>query len=103
MMTSRYFRAAALLLWAALAAVLAPVQAAEPDAWPARPVRLIIPFPPGGSNDVVGRVLATQLAERLGKPLRQRARPEVGAAAGRKRHDQTYRLRRISGHAALGI
>jgi tripartite-type tricarboxylate transporter receptor subunit TctC len=32
-------------------------------------VRLIIPFPPGGSNDVVGRVFATKLAERLGKQV----------------------------------
>src|SRR5258706_8142071 len=34
--------------------------------YPDKPVRLIIPFPPGGSNDVVGRVIGTQLAERLG-------------------------------------
>src|SRR5258706_2573607 len=48
----------------------APVpNAAAADAWPARPIRLIIPFPPGGSNDVVGRVIATQLAERLGQPV----------------------------------
>src|SRR5258705_13462670 len=48
----------------------APVPSAvAADAWPARPIRLIIPFPPGGSNDVVGRVIATQLAERLGQPV----------------------------------
>jgi tripartite-type tricarboxylate transporter receptor subunit TctC len=34
--------------------------------YPTRPVRLIIPFPPGGSNDIVGRLVATQLGERLG-------------------------------------
>jgi tripartite-type tricarboxylate transporter receptor subunit TctC len=44
-------------------------RAAAADAYPARPVRLIIPFPPGGSNDVVGRVIATQLSERLGQPV----------------------------------
>jgi tripartite-type tricarboxylate transporter receptor subunit TctC len=42
---------------------------AAADAYPARPIRLIIPFPPGGSNDVVGRVIATQLSERLGQPV----------------------------------
>src|SRR5260221_8067432 len=37
--------------------------------YPARPVKLIIPFPPGGSNDVVGRVVAIQLSERLGQSV----------------------------------
>src|SRR6476646_5904494 len=40
---------------------------AQAQSYPAKPVRLIIPFPPGGSNDVVGRVIATQLSERLGQ------------------------------------
>jgi len=40
---------------------------AQAQAYPAKPVRLIIPFPPGGSNDVVGRVIAAQLGERLGQ------------------------------------
>jgi tripartite-type tricarboxylate transporter receptor subunit TctC len=37
------------------------------QAYPVKPIRLIIPFPPGGSNDVVGRAIAQQLAERLGQ------------------------------------
>jgi len=37
------------------------------QAYPAKPIRLIIPFPPGGSNDVVGRAIGQQLAERLGQ------------------------------------
>src|SRR5438094_3315242 len=40
---------------------------ANAQAYPAKAVRLIIPFPPGGSNDVVGRVIAAQLGERLGQ------------------------------------
>jgi tripartite-type tricarboxylate transporter receptor subunit TctC len=47
-----------------LAAALAQAQS-----YPAKPIRLIIPFPPGGSNDVVGRVIATQLSERLGQSV----------------------------------
>ena len=39
------------------------------DTFPVRPIRLIIPFPPGGSNDVVGRVIAQQLSERLGQQV----------------------------------
>src|SRR5258706_412591 len=37
--------------------------------YPSKPVRLIIPFPPGASNDIVGRMIATQLSEKLGKPV----------------------------------
>ena len=39
------------------------------EGYPSRPVKLIIPFPPGGSNDVVGRLIASQLAARLGQPV----------------------------------
>ena len=48
-------------------AVLAAL--AHAQSYPAKPVRLIIPFPPGGSNDVVGRVIATQLSDRLGQSV----------------------------------
>src|SRR5690349_19187975 len=37
--------------------------------YPIRPVRLIIPFPPGGSNDVVGRMVANGLSSRLGQQV----------------------------------
>jgi tripartite-type tricarboxylate transporter receptor subunit TctC len=37
------------------------------QAYPTKPIRMIIPFPPGGSNDVVGRAIGQQLAERLGQ------------------------------------
>jgi tripartite-type tricarboxylate transporter receptor subunit TctC len=41
----------------------------DAQSYPARPVRLIVPFPPGGSNDVVGRMIAAQLSTRLDKPV----------------------------------
>jgi tripartite-type tricarboxylate transporter receptor subunit TctC len=50
-----------------LIALAAPA-AAQQD-YPNRPIRLIIPFPPGGSNDIVGRAIATQMSERLGKQV----------------------------------
>src|SRR5438445_3969633 len=50
----------------AIGLLLALTAVAAAQDYPTKPVRLIIPFPPGGSNDVVGRVVATQLSERLG-------------------------------------
>ena len=52
-------------LLALLLAVFSSVSFSQ--AYPVKPIRLIIPFPPGGSNDVVGRAIGVQLAERLGQ------------------------------------
>jgi len=51
-------------LIACLATTLAGAQT-----YPTKPVRLVIPFPPGGSNDVVGRVIAAQLTDRIGQTV----------------------------------
>ena len=55
---------------------------AAADAYPSRPVRLIIPFPPGGSNDIVGRLIATKLTERLGKQVIADNRGGAGGVLG---------------------
>jgi tripartite-type tricarboxylate transporter receptor subunit TctC len=60
-------RYATLLTAAGLLVALTAAVAAQD--YPTKPVRLIIPFPPGGSNDVVGRLIATRLSERLGKQV----------------------------------
>ena len=53
-----------------LASVLAAaVTSAFAQTYPARPVRWIVPFPPAGSNDIVGRTIAQPLGERLGKQV----------------------------------
>ena len=57
------------LLPKAMGLLLAFTAVAAAQDYPTKPVRLIIPFPPGGSNDVVGRVFATKLGERLGKQV----------------------------------
>ena len=53
----------------AAAVLLALASSAAADDYPNRPVRLIVPFPAGGSNDVVGRMVANQLGARLGQQI----------------------------------
>jgi tripartite-type tricarboxylate transporter receptor subunit TctC len=65
---------------ALLLATLASVAAAQ--GYPTRPVRLIIPFPPGGSNDIVGRMIAAQLGERLGQTMVVDNRGGAGGTIG---------------------
>ncbi|MFY9602321.1 MAG: tripartite tricarboxylate transporter substrate binding protein [Pseudolabrys sp.] len=69
-----------LILVATLSLVLAP--SAFADDYPNRPVRLIIPFPPGGSNDVVGRLVAQQLSTKLGQQVYVDNRAGAGGTIG---------------------
>src|SRR5688572_6839920 len=55
----------ALILAACLVAPALSVQAA--DQYPSRPVRFIVPFPPGGGNDILGRAFAEKIGERMGQ------------------------------------
>jgi tripartite-type tricarboxylate transporter receptor subunit TctC len=70
-----------LLTAAGLLVALTTMSAAQSD-YPNRPVRLIIPFPPGGSNDIVGRAIATQMGERLGKQVIVDNRSGAGGVVG---------------------
>src|SRR5436853_7780780 len=57
-------------------------QQALSQSFPAKPLRLIVPFPAGGGSDVVGRILAQALGERLGQPLIVENRPGAGGSIG---------------------
>ena len=72
--------AMARLLAAALApaSMLAPAQSQA--AWPIRPITLVIPFPPGGQTDVVGRLVGERLSQRLGQPVVVENRPGVNGS-----------------------
>lgn len=50
--------------------------------YPNRPLRLVLPFPPGGSTDILGRIVAQSLSERLGQPIVADNRPGLGGYFG---------------------
>ncbi|MGH8690463.1 MAG: tripartite tricarboxylate transporter substrate binding protein, partial [Burkholderiales bacterium] len=52
------------------------------DAWPARPVRFILPFPPGGGTDILGRLIAERLSASLGQPVVTENRGGAGGNVG---------------------
>lgn len=68
----------------ALAGAAAPAQAATgpAQAWPVKPIRLIVPFPPGASSDIVGRMLGQKLGEQLGEQVVPDNRPGAGGNLG---------------------
>lgn len=69
---------------------------ARSQGWPDKPLKLIVPYPPGGNTDIVGRLYALKLAERLKQPVvidnRGGAAGTIGAAAAAKSAPDGYTL-----------
>jgi tripartite-type tricarboxylate transporter receptor subunit TctC len=77
----RLFKILGMLIFVSLVFLL-PSAVFAADSYPSKPVRLIIPFPPGGSNDIAGRLIATKLTERLGKQVVADNRGGAGGVLG---------------------
>lgn len=78
-LSSRAVPCTAVLVAALSMCLVAP---ANGQAYPNRPVRLIVPFPPGGSNDILGRILAQRLSDRLGQQMIVDNRPGADGIIG---------------------
>ena len=79
---NRFVRGLAAAAALASIAIAALAQTAPPPAWPSKPVRVIVPFPPGGSTDAVVRIVAPKLGERLGQQVVVDNRPGAGGNIG---------------------
>jgi tripartite-type tricarboxylate transporter receptor subunit TctC len=90
----------------ALALALLPFHAASQDAWPARPVKLIVPSSPGGGTDLYARLLGQALAEALGQPFVVDNRPgasgNIGAEAAARSAPDGYTFL-VSANPALTV
>jgi tripartite-type tricarboxylate transporter receptor subunit TctC len=69
-------------LIASLALTVAASATAFAQAWPAKPVTLLVPFPPGGSTDMIARTLGTKLQEKLGQSFIVENKAGAGGTVG---------------------
>lgn len=74
------YRAFAVLVAAMAAGIVGTRTAARAAEWPERPIHFIVPFPAGSSSDIVARIVAQRLGERLGQTLVVENRPGASGA-----------------------
>src|SRR5437870_13012695 len=66
----------------ALAAVLVPAAAAVAQDFPTKPIKLVVPFPPGGPNDIIARAVGQRMSELIGQPVTIDNRGGAGGVLG---------------------
>src|SRR2546423_13045315 len=70
------------LLAVSAVALVGATRAARGDDWPQRPIRIIVPFGPGGGSDIIGRIIGQSLQEKLGQPVVIENRPGAAGPLG---------------------
>lgn len=83
-MTSPHRRGLLAAALAALAAAALPATTAwaQPAAWPSRPLKIVVPYPPGGSSDIIARAISQPLSEALKQPVVVENRPGANGNLG---------------------
>jgi tripartite-type tricarboxylate transporter receptor subunit TctC len=98
-MTKRSFQMGVLYAVAAIAIIVGTVPAQS--AWPDRTITIIVPFPPGGPNDLLGRLLAAELGQKLSATVivenKAGANGDIGIAAGARAQPDGYTLTEVTG------
>jgi tripartite-type tricarboxylate transporter receptor subunit TctC len=70
------------ILGAVLLSAFVPMAWAQPAGYPSKPIRFILPFPPGGPTDLLGRAIGQKLAAQMGQPVIADNRPGAGGNLG---------------------
>lgn len=80
----------------AVVGLLLPVAASSQSSWPTKPIRLVVPFAPGGATDQVARLIGTKIAIQLGVPVIVENKPgangNIGAEHVAKSHADGYTM-----------
>lgn len=70
------------VVWSAVAALSVPVSTAQAQAWPSKPIRVVVPYPAGGTSDILTRLIGVKLTESWGQQVIADVRPGANGNIG---------------------